>query len=148
MKALNLYHKSILMQQKGLEYGKSKKPIDAWIPYHVLEESRPLVPTTSNERVKIKSFDWREEITVEEVKEDWIANKEEQHNEGKSMTHVELLGKATQPIQKEKGNRIKYHDDIRNEEFDEDQEIATESSLFFDHIDENDNLDMAIGPLF
>ncbi|KAL3683454.1 hypothetical protein R1sor_001476 [Riccia sorocarpa] len=60
---------SILKQRHGTEYGSSSNPRDAWIPDDVLQENGPEIALSNGDRVRVKTWDWTEPVSAEEVLE-------------------------------------------------------------------------------
>ncbi|KAL3697332.1 hypothetical protein R1sor_011408 [Riccia sorocarpa] len=61
---------SILKQRHGTEYGSTSNPRDAWIPDDVLQKNGPEIALSNGEKVRVKTWDWTEPVSAEEVLED------------------------------------------------------------------------------
>ncbi|KAL3690270.1 hypothetical protein R1sor_016579 [Riccia sorocarpa] len=142
-RALNIYWKSnvqqsILKRQYGVEYGASRDPKDAWIPDEILDQNGPDILTSTGEKVKIKTWDWREPVTEEEV----LENMEEDRRR-RAEGSVELDSPTPQR---------QHHDDLQDYDFpcDENEPLEDASTLPDIDIGDGDTLDehMNIASLF
>ncbi|KAL3695984.1 hypothetical protein R1sor_010060 [Riccia sorocarpa] len=63
---------SILKQRHGTEYGSTSNPRDVWIPDDMLYENGLEIVLSNGEKVRVKTWDWTEPVSAEEVLEDTL----------------------------------------------------------------------------
>ncbi|KAL3679592.1 hypothetical protein R1sor_022548 [Riccia sorocarpa] len=96
-RVLNTYWKSrtqqsILKRRHGAEYGSTANPKDAWIPDEVLEATGPEIGLSTGERVRIKTWDWTEPVSEDEVLDDKLQERNSRDNpqrDGQSESNVD-----------------------------------------------------------
>ncbi|KAL3679406.1 hypothetical protein R1sor_022362 [Riccia sorocarpa] len=105
---------SILKQRHGTEYRSTSNPRDAWIPDDVLQENGPEIALFTGEKVRVKTWDWIEPVSAEEVLEDTL--------QARTMRNAPVDGKlpvgSTEPTE-----NIVYYDDLADHDFPDDTEM-------------------------
>ncbi|KAL3679664.1 hypothetical protein R1sor_022620 [Riccia sorocarpa] len=138
-RVLNTYWKSrtqqsILKRRHRAEYGSTANPRDAWIPDEVLEATGLEIGFSTGERVRIKTWDWTEPVSEDEVLDDKLQERSSRDNpqrDGKSESNVD-------PVE----NMI-YYDDIGDHDFLDDSALQVEDPMVLPgmEIGEEDGLD-------
>ncbi|KAL3681642.1 hypothetical protein R1sor_024598 [Riccia sorocarpa] len=138
-RVLNTYWKSrtqqsILKRRHGAEYGLTANPRDAWIPDEVLEATGPEIGLSTGERVRIKTLDWIEPVSEDEVLDDKLQERNSRDNpqrDGQSESNVDLV------------ENVVYYDDIGDHDFPDDSALQVEDSMVLPgmEIGEEDGLD-------
>ncbi|KAL3699675.1 hypothetical protein R1sor_017697 [Riccia sorocarpa] len=110
---------SILKQRHGTEYGSTSNPRDAWIPNDVLQENGPETALSNGEKVRVKTWDWTQPVSAEEVLEDTL--------QARTMRNAPVDGKhpvgSTEPME-----NIVYYDDLADHDFLDDSEMSLDDS--------------------
>ncbi|KAL3700251.1 hypothetical protein R1sor_018273 [Riccia sorocarpa] len=110
---------SILKQRHGTEYGSTSSPRDAWIPDDVLQENGPEIALSNGEKVRVKTWDWTEPVSAEDVLEDTL--------QARTMRNAPVDGKlpvgSTEPTE-----NIVYYDDLADHDFPDDSEMSLDDS--------------------
>ncbi|KAL3697811.1 hypothetical protein R1sor_011887 [Riccia sorocarpa] len=110
---------SILKQRHGTEYGSTSNPRDAWIPDDVLQENGPEIALFNGDKVRVKTWNWTEPVSAEEVLEDTL--------QARTMRNAPVDGKlpfgSTEPME-----NIVYYDDLADHDFPDDSEISLDDS--------------------
>ncbi|KAL3688326.1 hypothetical protein R1sor_014635 [Riccia sorocarpa] len=110
---------SILKQRHGTEYGSTSNPRDAWIPDHVLQENGPEIALSNGDMVRVKTWDWTEPVSAEEVLEDIL--------QARTMRNAPVDGKL--PVgSTEHTENIVYYDDLADHDFPDDSEMSLDDS--------------------
>ncbi|KAL3677110.1 hypothetical protein R1sor_027058 [Riccia sorocarpa] len=138
-RVLNTYWKSrtqqsILKRQHGAEYGSTANPRDAWIPDEVLEATGPEIGLSTGERVRIKTWDWIEPVSEDEVLDDKLQERSSRDNpqrDGQSESNVD-------PVE-----NVIYYDNIGDHDFPDDLALQVEDPMVLPgmEIGEEDGLD-------
>ncbi|KAL3694003.1 hypothetical protein R1sor_007654 [Riccia sorocarpa] len=110
---------SILKQRHGTEYGSTSNPRDAWIPDDVLQENGPEIALSNGEKVRVKTWDWIEPVSAEEVLEDTL--------QARTMRNAPVDGKL--PFgSTELTENIVYYYDLADHDFPDDIEMSLDDS--------------------
>ncbi|KAL3699825.1 hypothetical protein R1sor_017847 [Riccia sorocarpa] len=110
---------SILKQRHGIQYGSTSNPRDVWIPDDVLQENGPKIALYNGEKVRIKTWDWTEPVSAEEVLEDTLP--------ARTMRNAPVDGKL--PVgSTETTENIVYDDDLADHDFLDDSEMSLDDS--------------------
>ncbi|KAL3694353.1 hypothetical protein R1sor_008004 [Riccia sorocarpa] len=138
-RVLNTYLKSrtqqsILKRRHGAEYGSTANPRDAWIPNEVLEAIGLEIGLSTGERVRIKTWDWTEPVSEDEVLDDKLQERNSRDNpqqDGQSESNVD-------PVE-----NVVYYDDIGDHDFPDDSALQVEDPMVLPgmEIGEEDGLD-------
>ncbi|KAL3694823.1 hypothetical protein R1sor_008474 [Riccia sorocarpa] len=110
---------SILKQKHGTEYGSTSNPREPWIPDDVLQENGPEIALSNGDMVRVKTWDWTEPVSAEEVLEDTL--------QVRTMRNTSVDGKlpvgSTEPTE-----NIVYYDDLADHDFPDDSEMCLDDS--------------------
>ncbi|KAL3688458.1 hypothetical protein R1sor_014767 [Riccia sorocarpa] len=93
--------------------------LDAWIPDDVLQENGLEIALFNGEKVRVKTWDWTEPVSAEEVLEDTL--------QARTMRNAPVDGKllvgSTEPTE-----NIVYYDDLVDHDFLDDSEMSLDDS--------------------
>ncbi|KAL3702376.1 hypothetical protein R1sor_020398 [Riccia sorocarpa] len=114
--------------------GLTSNPRDAWIPDEVLEATGPEIGLSTGERVRIKTWDWTEPVSEDEVLDDKLQERSSRDNtqrDGQSESNVDLV------------ENVIYYDDIGDHDFPDDSDLQVEDPMVLPgmEIGEEDGLD-------
>ncbi|KAL3695564.1 hypothetical protein R1sor_009640 [Riccia sorocarpa] len=120
-------------QQRG-NVARQTNPRDAWIPDEVLEATGPEIGLSTGERVRIKTWDWTEPVSEDEVLDDKLQERSSRDNpqrDGQSESNVD-------PVE-----NVIYYDDIGDHDFPDDSALQVEDPMVLPgmEIGEEDGLD-------
>ncbi|KAL3686381.1 hypothetical protein R1sor_008955 [Riccia sorocarpa] len=110
---------SILKQRHGTEYGSTSNPRDAWIPDDVLQENGHEIALSNYEKVRVKTWDWTEPVSAEEVLEDTL--------QARTMRNAPVDDKLTVGSTEPTEN-IVYYNDLVDHDFPDDSEMSLDDS--------------------
>ncbi|KAL3685578.1 hypothetical protein R1sor_003600 [Riccia sorocarpa] len=121
-------------RKRGAEYGSTANPRDAWIPDEVLEATGPEIGLSTGERVRIKTWDWTEPVSEDEVLDDKLqesSSRDNHQRDGQSESNVD-------PVE-----NVIYYDDIGDHDFPNDSALQVEDPMVLPgmEIGEEDGLD-------
>ncbi|KAL3692682.1 hypothetical protein R1sor_006333 [Riccia sorocarpa] len=120
---------SILKQRHGTEYGSTSNPRDAWIPDDVLQENGHEIALSNGDRVRVKTWDWTEPVSAEEVLQDTL--------QARTMRNAPVDGKlpigSTEPTE-----NIVYYDDLADHDFPDDSEMSLDDSAVLPRMEVRD----------
>ncbi|KAL3678019.1 hypothetical protein R1sor_020975 [Riccia sorocarpa] len=92
---------------------------DAWIPDDVLQEDGLEIALSNGEKVRVKTWDWTEPVSAEEVLEDTL--------QARTMRNAPVDGKlpvgSTEPTE-----NIVFYDDLADHDFPDDSEMSLDDS--------------------
>ncbi|KAL3698096.1 hypothetical protein R1sor_012172 [Riccia sorocarpa] len=121
---------SILKQRHGIEYGSASNLRDAWIPDDVLQENGLEIALSNGEKVRVKTWDWTEPVSAEEVLEDTL--------QARTMRNAPVDSKlpvgSTEPTE-----NIVYYDDLVDHNFPDDSEMSLDDSAVLPRMEVKDN---------
>ncbi|KAL3688268.1 hypothetical protein R1sor_014577 [Riccia sorocarpa] len=102
---------------------------DAWIPDDVLQENGPEIAFSNGDRVRVKTWDWTEPVSAEEVLEDTL--------QARTMRNAPVDGKlpvgSTEPEE-----NIVYYDDLADHDFPDDSEMSLDDSAVLPRMEVRD----------
>ncbi|KAL3696006.1 hypothetical protein R1sor_010082 [Riccia sorocarpa] len=120
---------SILKQRHGTEYGSTSNPRDAWIPDDVLQENGLEIALSNGDMVRLKTWDWTEPVSAEEVLEDTL--------QARTMRNAPVDGKlpvgSTEPME-----NIVYYDGLADHDFPDDSEMSLDDSAVLPRMEVRD----------
>ncbi|KAL3689166.1 hypothetical protein R1sor_015475 [Riccia sorocarpa] len=117
-----------------LWWAQAANPRDAWIPDEVLEATGPEIGLSTGERIRIKTWDWTEPVSEDEVLDDKLQERSSRDNpqrDGQSESNVD-------PVE-----NVIYYDDIGDHDFPDDSALQVEDPMVLPgmEIGEEDGLD-------
>ncbi|KAL3698536.1 hypothetical protein R1sor_012612 [Riccia sorocarpa] len=103
---------------------------DAWIPDDVLQENGPEIALSNGEKVRVKTWDWTEPVSADEVLEDTL--------QARTMRNAPVDGKlpvgSTKPTE-----NIVYYDDLADHDFPDDTEMPLDDSAVLPRMEVRDD---------